>query len=107
VETDFLMTILKQQIAKFPHLKLILMSATMQEEKFQQYFLNCPIYYISGRTFPVSIYYLKDIFQKLKKPKLVNSLDTTSKRFWLMISYFVFSLSFVDSTWFRSKSGFY
>jgi ATP-dependent RNA helicase DHX36 len=80
------MTILKQQIAKFPHLKLILMSATMQEEKFQKYFSNCPVYYISGRTFPVSIYYLKDIFQKLKKPKLLNSLESTSK---LLLSFIV------------------
>lgn len=61
VETDFLMTILKQQLANFPHLRIILMSATMQEEKFQAYFNQCPCVYVSGRTFPVTVNYMETI----------------------------------------------
>lgn len=37
------------------------MSATLQEQKFQQYFNNCPIVYVSGRMFPVKVYYQKEI----------------------------------------------
>jgi ATP-dependent RNA helicase DHX57 len=35
VETDFLMTILKQQMKDLPSLRVILMSATMQEDMFR------------------------------------------------------------------------
>ena len=60
VETDFLMTLLKQNAPNHPHLRLILMSATMQEELFSNYFL-CPIIYVEGRCFTVDQHYLKDI----------------------------------------------
>ena len=48
METDFLMTVLKQQVPSFPNLHIILMSATMQEDIFTQYFNQCPLLYISG-----------------------------------------------------------
>jgi HrpA-like RNA helicase len=35
------------------------MSATLQDELFRQYF-GCPIFRVEGRTFPVTIKYLKD-----------------------------------------------
>lgn len=37
------------------------MSATMQESKFREYFYNCPIVYVSGRTFPVEVQYIDQI----------------------------------------------
>ena len=63
VETDFLMTLLKQRAPQHPHLRLIMMSATMQESMFADYF-KCPIIYVQGRTFAVEQHYLPDI-QKL------------------------------------------
>lgn len=60
VETDFLMTLLKQQAAQHPHLRLIMMSATMQESLFANYF-TCPIIYVEGRTFSVEQHYLPDV----------------------------------------------
>jgi len=41
------------------------MSATMQEQRFSDYFNGCPIVYVSGRTFPVTLHYLADIRQRL------------------------------------------
>lgn len=46
------------------------MSATLQEEKFSQYFGNCPVLYVSGRTFPVNIHFLADCHRLLNKKKL-------------------------------------
>lgn len=43
-----------------PELKLIVTSATMDAEKFAQYFWNCSIFTIPGRTFPVEILYTKE-----------------------------------------------
>lgn len=38
-------------------LKLIIMSATLESSLFSSYFYNCPITHISGRTYPVEIFY--------------------------------------------------
>jgi len=62
VETDFLMALLHKKAVDHPHLRLIMMSATMQETIFSNYF-KCPIVYVSGRTFPVEQYYLEDILK--------------------------------------------
>jgi HrpA-like RNA helicase len=35
----------------------VVTSATINEEMFQNYFNNCPLVKISGRTFPVEIQY--------------------------------------------------
>lgn len=61
--TDILMGLLKQVIARRPDLKLIIMSATLDAEKFQTYFDNSPLMAVPGRTFPVEIYYTPE-FQR-------------------------------------------
>jgi len=53
---------MKDILKKRKHLKLILMSATLNSELFSQYF-NCPIIEIEGRTFPVKRFYLEDIYR--------------------------------------------
>jgi flagellar biosynthesis GTPase FlhF len=61
VETDFLMTLLKQKLSSEPRLRLVLMSATMQEGLFTAYFDACPLICVSGRTFPVSEHHLDEV----------------------------------------------
>jgi hypothetical protein len=39
--------------------RLIVTSATLDAEKFSEYFFNCPIFTIPGRTYPVEILYTK------------------------------------------------
>lgn len=46
-------------IQKRKDLKLIVTSATLDAEKFSEYFLQCPIFTIPGRTYPVEILYTK------------------------------------------------
>jgi HrpA-like RNA helicase len=46
-------------IQKRSDLKLIVTSATLDAEKFSEYFLGCPIFTIPGRTYPVEILYTK------------------------------------------------
>ncbi|KAJ3095984.1 hypothetical protein HDU97_006333 [Phlyctochytrium planicorne] len=57
LSTDILMGLLKEVCAKRPDLKLIVMSATLDAGKFQNYFNNAPLLVVPGRTFPVEIYY--------------------------------------------------
>ncbi len=54
---DFLLGFLKQLVAKRKDLKVIITSATIDVEKFSKHFSDAPIVSVSGRTFPVDIFY--------------------------------------------------
>ncbi|CAJ0845483.1 539_t:CDS:10 [Entrophospora sp. SA101] len=66
LESDFLLIILKNLLTRRPDLKIILMSATVESNKFSQYFHQCPIIEVPGRTFPVKVKYLEDIIEATK-----------------------------------------
>ncbi|KAI7123847.1 putative pre-mRNA-splicing factor ATP-dependent RNA helicase, partial [Hortaea werneckii] len=55
--TDILMGLLKEVVLRRPDLKIIIMSATLDAQKFQKYFLNAPLLAVPGRTHPVEIFY--------------------------------------------------
>ncbi|ACE83404.1 ATP-dependent RNA helicase HrpA [Cellvibrio japonicus] len=54
---DFLLGYLKQLLPKRPDLKLIITSATIDLERFSRHFNNAPIIEVSGRTYPVEVWY--------------------------------------------------
>lgn len=54
---DFLLGYLKRLLPKRPDLKLIITSATLDVESFAKHFNACPVIEVSGRTYPVDIYY--------------------------------------------------
>lgn len=59
LSTDILFGLIKD-IARFrPDLKLLISSATMNAQKFSEYFDDAPIFNIPGRPYPVEIYYTK------------------------------------------------
>ena len=47
------MVVLRDVIQAFPEVRIILMSATIDTTMFREYFFNCPIIEVFGRTFPV------------------------------------------------------
>lgn len=55
--TDILMGVLKEVIKQRFDLKLVIMSATLDAGKFQQYFDNAPLMNVPGRTHPVEIFF--------------------------------------------------
>lgn len=55
--TDILMGVLKQVVTQRPDLKIVVMSATLDAGKFQNYFDNAPLMNVPGRTHPVEIFY--------------------------------------------------
>lgn len=55
--TDVLMGLLKEVVLRRPDLKLIIMSATLDAQKFQRYFNDAPLLAVPGRTYPVEIFY--------------------------------------------------
>lgn len=59
LSTDVLFGILKKVVAQRRDFKLIVTSATLNAEKFSNFFGSVPIFHIPGRTFPVNILYSK------------------------------------------------
>ena len=59
LHTDVLFGILKKVAARRSDLKIIVTSATLNADKFSDFFGGVPIFRIPGRTFPVEIYYSK------------------------------------------------
>lgn len=55
--TDILMGLLKEVVRQRHDLKIIIMSATLDAGKFQDYFDKAPLMTIPGRTHPVEIFY--------------------------------------------------
>ncbi|KAJ2007489.1 DEAH-box ATP-dependent RNA helicase prp43 [Coemansia thaxteri] len=57
LNTDILMSLMKNIASQRSDIKIIVMSATLDSEKFQKYFNDAPLLTVPGRTFPVEIYY--------------------------------------------------
>lgn len=63
-QTDVLLIVLRQLLQTTrPDLKVILMSATMDEKLFCSFFHGAPLVSVPGRTFPVNNYYLEDLLE--------------------------------------------
>ncbi|EGT33582.1 CBN-MOG-1 protein [Caenorhabditis brenneri] len=60
LNTDVLFGLLREVVAKRADLKLIVTSATMDADKFADFFGgNCPTFTIPGRTFPVELFHAR------------------------------------------------
>lgn len=53
MDSDFLLLELKDMLRRTKHLKIVLMSATINQETFVKYFGGAPLVSIPGRTFPI------------------------------------------------------
>lgn len=59
LNTDILLGLFRQLLRRRRDLKLIVTSATMNADRFSQFFGNAPQFFIPGRTFPVDVFYSK------------------------------------------------
>ncbi|OEL21874.1 DExH-box ATP-dependent RNA helicase DExH6 [Dichanthelium oligosanthes] len=75
--SDFMLTILRDLLPVYPHLRLVLMSATIDAERFSQYFNGCSVIKVPGFTYPVKTYYLEDVLSILQSVG-DNHLNTTT-----------------------------
>lgn len=58
--TDVLFGLIKEVLKQRADLKLVVMSATLEAEKFQGYFQDAPLMKVPGRLHPVEIFYTQD-----------------------------------------------
>ncbi|CAG2061943.1 unnamed protein product, partial [Timema podura] len=85
---DFLLIALRDSLAKFRSLTLVLMSATMDTQVFTKYFNSSPVISVPGRLFDVEEYFLEDILNitgymskamQIAKKELKSKKDQSSK----------------------------
>ncbi|XP_026744887.1 dosage compensation regulator-like isoform X1 [Trichoplusia ni] len=76
-DTDFALILLRDMAHTYPDLRIILMSATVDTTLFTQYFGNCPVIEVPGRTFPVKQYFLEDC---VELTKFVPPPDTRKRK---------------------------
>lgn len=60
LNTDILFGLAKEILANRSDLKLVVMSATMDADKFQKYFEGAPLLDVPGRMYPVDIFYTEE-----------------------------------------------
>ena len=65
---DFILGYLKAILNKRPDLKIIITSATMDNQKLSKYFNNAPVINVEGKTYPVDI-----IYQELGEENNLNA----------------------------------
>ncbi|KAL1310940.1 hypothetical protein AAFC00_001163 [Neodothiora populina] len=75
IDTDFLLIVLQSLLLRRPDLKVVLMSATVDAQRFSSYLGNAPIVTVPGRTFPVQAKFLEDAIEVTG-----HTIDTGNKR---------------------------
>ena len=88
LDGDVLMALLRESLTKVPHLRVVLMSATLDADRFAAYWgNNTPRMHIPGRTFPVQDFMLEDVLEitgyippKKKKKKFFNRGNRNQNR---------------------------
>ena len=66
IDSDFLLIVIRKLLLRRPDLKVVLMSATVNAERFSVYLGGAPIMNVPGRTFPVDTRYLEDAVELTK-----------------------------------------
>jgi len=95
IDSDFLLIVLKKLMQRRTDLKVVLMSATVDADRFSRYLGGAPVLNVPGRTFPVRVKYLEDaveatqytVDQRTPQDRMVelgddiveNEAETTSK----------------------------
>ncbi|KAL7128647.1 hypothetical protein ABFS83_13G008200 [Erythranthe nasuta] len=85
--SDFMLAILRDMLPSYPSVRLVLMSATIDADRFSNYFGGCPVIQVPGFTYPVKSFYLEDVLSILRldikknesaKQTKTNAIKTSS-----------------------------
>ncbi|XP_061151933.1 ATP-dependent RNA helicase DHX30 [Syngnathus typhle] len=68
VNTDLLLALLRSCMSKNPDLRVVLMSATGDNQRLARYFGGCPVVKVPGFMHPVQDSYLEDVLRELGRP---------------------------------------
>ena len=63
LNVDFLLGYLRRLVVVRPELRVVVTSATIDTERFSQFFGGAPVIEVSGRTYPVEVRYRPEFFE--------------------------------------------
>src|SRR5688572_16960686 len=67
LNVDFLLGYLKRLVKVRPELKVVVTSATIDTQRFSEFFEGAPVIEVSGRTYPVEVRYRPEFFEVQEK----------------------------------------
>ncbi|XP_017278017.1 ATP-dependent RNA helicase DHX30 [Kryptolebias marmoratus] len=68
INTDLLLALLRSSLEENPNLRVVLMSATGDNQKLAEFFGGCPIVKVPGFMHPVRDKYLEDVLREMGRP---------------------------------------
>eukprot|EP00427_Karlodinium_veneficum_P008589 CAMPEP_0169082344 /NCGR_PEP_ID=MMETSP1015-20121227/11496_1 /TAXON_ID=342587 /ORGANISM="Karlodinium micrum, Strain CCMP2283" /LENGTH=1124 /DNA_ID=CAMNT_0009142197 /DNA_START=54 /DNA_END=3425 /DNA_ORIENTATION=+ len=93
IHTDFILTLLREVLERRPELRVVVMSATLEQGLFEQYFSGfafdpsdaLPVVSIAGRTFPSTIRYISDAYAAIgrscdEQPQEIDKDEAEQRR---------------------------
>ncbi|XP_069988555.1 pre-mRNA-splicing factor ATP-dependent RNA helicase PRP16 isoform X2 [Penaeus vannamei] len=75
LSTDVLFGLLREVVARRHDLKLIVTSATMDSQKFATFFGEVPVFTIPGRTFPVEVFFSRNVVEDYVEAAVKQALQ--------------------------------
>lgn len=82
VNTDLLLALLRSSLDENPDLRVVLMSATGDNQRLAEYFGGCPIVKVPGFMHPVKDRYLEDVMQEMGRlAKIQNRVELNKVKF--------------------------
>ncbi|KAJ3334228.1 hypothetical protein HDU76_006600 [Blyttiomyces sp. JEL0837] len=72
LETDVLFGLLKRAVKERPELKLVIMSATLDMDKFSSFFDEAPVFTVPGRMYGVELFYATKVKMGALKSQFVT-----------------------------------
>ncbi|XP_069013571.1 ATP-dependent RNA helicase DHX30 [Embiotoca jacksoni] len=80
INTDLLLALLRSSLKENPDLRVVLMSATGDNQRLAKYFGDCPVVKVPGLMHPVRDRYLEDVLKEMGRPSLVQERGETDKQ---------------------------
>ncbi|XP_071346753.1 ATP-dependent RNA helicase DHX30 [Trachinotus anak] len=80
INTDLLLALLRSCLKENPDLRVVLMSATGDNQRLAQYFGGCPIVKVPGFMHPVRERYLEDVLREMGRPLPVQEREETDEQ---------------------------
>ncbi|KAK4484325.1 hypothetical protein RD792_006902, partial [Penstemon davidsonii] len=74
--SDFMLAIIRDILPLYPHLRVVLMSATIDADRFSKYFGGCPVIRVPGFTYPVKSFYLEDVLSVVRSTEKSHLTST-------------------------------
>lgn len=94
INTDLLLALLRSALKENHDLRVVLMSATGDNQRLAEYFGGSPIVKVPGFMHPVKDRFLEDVLKEMRHPPVNQNASKMNKEVEFLYSYTFFVLFF-------------